>query len=364
MSDALPTVSQEMNQIPVSLSGAGVDTSVPMVTVASESVGMTSVNVSGAMSTDIYTSTAGSVVVSAAQLTNTHSTAPFSGMEYMATDQPHQQMEQIEGPPEHPTENSEMGQNFGVEAAPKLQVEAVSIVAALPEAEVAHAPVPIVTSAQAPVVMPNTAVNVAIIPGHPEMPFGGETVDKCVECEVCGSLFGDAGSLRRHAARAHRAATGKGPVYCPHCTAALKNEQNLRRHIAVCHSGSQENRCNMCSASFGSRGSLRIHQQSVHSLPSSSKGGRSKGITKPKAEKSFLCDMCTDTFKWKGNLKRHRKLRHLQERPFTCKICHASFGTKSNMGVHYITHQNSGTIPTPAVATVPQAANSEVPVPE
>lgn len=189
------------------------------------------------------------------------------------------------------------------------------------------------------------------------LPYGGETVDKCVECDQCGSLFGDAGSLKRHYARAHRPTTGKGPVYCSQCSASLKNEQNLRRHIAVCHSGSQENRCDMCSASFSSRGSLRIHQQTVHSIPQNAKGGRGRrggragGVGKPKAEKSYLCDMCTDTFKWKGNLKRHRELRHLQLRPYECPICRASFGTKSNMRVHLITHNNNGaTAPAPAGA--------------
>lgn len=196
------------------------------------------------------------------------------------------------------------------------------------------------------------------------MPYGGETVDKCVECDVCGLLFGDAGSLKRHAARAHRPPTGKGPVYCSQCSASLKNEQNLRRHVAVCHSGNQENRCDMCSASFSSRGSLRIHQQTVHSVPGQAKGGaarngarggarnrvggrpRGGGVTKAnKSEKSYLCDMCTDTFKWKGNLKRHRELRHLQLRPFECHVCHANFGTKSNMRVHLITHNNAPPIP-------------------
>lgn len=196
-------------------------------------------------------------------------------------------------------------------------------------------------------------------------PYVAGTVEKRVECEVCGSLFGDGGSLKRHAARAHRQATGRGPVFCSQCSASLKNEQNLRRHIAVCHSGDQENRCDMCSASFSSRGSLRIHQQQVHAVQGQGKGAntrngrgpvgrvgaaasrvggrpRGAGVAKSgKTEKSYVCDMCTDTFKWKGNLKRHRELRHLQIRPFECHVCHASFGTKSNMRVHLITHNNA-----------------------
>lgn len=157
-------------------------------------------------------------------------------------------------------------------------------------------------------------------------PFVSSTVEKRIACESCGQLFGDMGSLKRHAARAHRAATGKGPVFCSQCNASLKNDQNLRRHIAVCHSGEQENRCDMCSASFSSRGSLRIHQQQVHAIPGASgkaapgrggRGGRGAagasgargasrakpmgGVAKsPKSDKSYVCDMCTDTFKWKG----------------------------------------------------------------
>ena len=181
------------------------------------------------------------------------------------------------------------------------------------------------------------------------------TIEKRVACESCGLLFGDVGSLKRHAARSHRNANGKGPVYCPQCNASLKNEQNLRRHIAVCHSGDQENQCDKCNASFSSRGSLRIHQQQVHNVPTGSKGGRGtrggrgggrggrvSGISKSsKSDKSYVCDICTDTFKWKGNLKRHRELRHLHLRPFHCQICKASFGTKSNMRVHLITHNNA-----------------------
>lgn len=175
------------------------------------------------------------------------------------------------------------------------------------------------------------------------------TVEKRVACDHCGLLFGDVNSLKRHAARAHRASTGKGPVYCSQCNAGLKNEQNLRRHIAVCHSGDQAHKCDMCTASFSSRGSLRIHQQSVHAMAvgkrsgRGGKRGRGRGVGAAANGRSYVCDMCTDTFKWKGNLKRHRELRHLQLRPFVCKVCNASFGTKSNMRVHLITHNNATT---------------------
>lgn len=186
-------------------------------------------------------------------------------------------------------------------------------------------------------------------------------VAKSIVCGQCQQTFGDHGSLQRHSARAHRTTGIKGPVICEQCNAELKNEQNLKRHIAVCHTGQQEHQCLHCNASFSSRGSLRIHQQQVHNIPAKigrrvpdpssgdigtsashqllPRGSKSRSAKQGKAsDKSWACDMCSDTFKWKGNLKRHRELRHLHLRPFVCHICHASFGTKSNMRVHLITH--------------------------
>jgi hypothetical protein len=196
-------------------------------------------------------------------------------------------------------------------------------------------------------------------------------VAKTIVCGQCQQTFGDIGSLQRHSARAHRARGQKGPVVCEQCNAELKNEQNLKRHIAVCHTGQQEHECHLCNASFSSRGSLRIHQQQVHNIPTKTQkkttaaaaasAGSSTGIpgldsavgiplqapvrigkarTKlsKNSDKSWACDLCTDTFKWKGNLKRHRELKHLHLRPFVCEVCNATFGTKSNMRVHLITH--------------------------
>jgi KRAB domain-containing zinc finger protein len=195
----------------------------------------------------------------------------------------------------------------------------------------------------------------------PMMPAINGQVTKSITCCQCQQTFGDQGSLQRHAARAHRSTGIKGPVVCEQCNAELKNEQNLKRHIAVCHTGQQEHQCHLCNASFSSRGSLRIHQQQVHNIPTkpnkkaivpavaadaeAGAAGSSRAKSRPPkaaktADKSWACDMCSDTFKWKGNLKRHRELRHLHLRPFTCTVCRASFGTKSNMRVHAITHDS------------------------
>eukprot|EP00178_Gracilaria_changii_P001112 TRINITY_DN1160_c0_g1_i4.p1 TRINITY_DN1160_c0_g1~~TRINITY_DN1160_c0_g1_i4.p1 ORF type:complete len:301 (+),score=68.01 TRINITY_DN1160_c0_g1_i4:94-903(+) len=154
-------------------------------------------------------------------------------------------------------------------------------------------------------------------------------INTSVWCSQCGALFGDVNSLRRHASRAHRK-SNCSVVICEQCHIAVRNEQNLKRHVAVCHSGEQSVACKRCPARFCSMTSLRKHQQKVHQL--------SKRVVKPRVQRSFVCDTCGDCFKWKGNLKRHMQLTHLNLRPWACTVCGAKFGTKSNMRVHLMTH--------------------------
>jgi hypothetical protein len=164
--------------------------------------------------------------------------------------------------------------------------------------------------------------------GQPVMALtapGGDvpSTDPNYICPVCHDAFGDEQSLSRHAARSHARDNPQRaePLQCSQCTATLANPQNLRRHIAVCHSGERT-------------GPLRR--------------GTSSGVAKaanpnrkPKTAKVFVCALCPTgtTFRWKGNLKRHHQLIHLQAKPYKCDVCNEAFGTKSNREVHMIVHQ-------------------------
>lgn len=171
--------------------------------------------------------------------------------------------------------------------------------------------------------------------------------DTLITCRTCGLRFQSPTTFEQHECRGCLIRKEpKRTISCDHCQAELKNEQNLKRHVSVVHGVRQPFGCPQCSASFSSRGSLKIHQQSVHGMQDTTSylaGDTSNrrirnGPTK-KIEKTYSCPLCPDTFKWKGNLKRHRQLVHEKIKPFTCNICKAKFGTKSNMRVHLITHE-------------------------
>lgn len=51
-------------------------------------------------------------------------------------------------------------------------------------------------------------------------------------------------------------------------------------------------------------------------------------------ERPFLCDLCPSTFAFKDGLQRHRSLVHLDHRPFVCKNCGADFKQVSQLRKH------------------------------
>lgn len=56
--------------------------------------------------------------------------------------------------------------------------------------------------------------------------------------------------------------------------------------------------------------------------------------------KPHVCRSCDRSFYKLEQLKRHDRLVHLNLRPFECKTCELSFGTKQNMQVHLTTRKH------------------------
>ncbi|RHY09582.1 hypothetical protein DYB26_007574 [Aphanomyces astaci] len=71
------------------------------------------------------------------------------------------------------------------------------------------------------------------------------------------------------------------------------------------------------------------------SIPVRDEGGSSSA---EHAVDKFVCDICAQTFRFKGNLKRHQITAHVGLKPFQCEHCPKSFARKADMQVHMRVH--------------------------
>jgi len=84
----------------------------------------------------------------------------------------------------------------------------------------------------------------------------------CTTCEQCGKSFINKTKLTRHVASVHTA-RHLMPYICPICKKGFSTNQHFIDHQNI-HSGAKPHKCNLCSASFASRGTLGGHRRAVH----------------------------------------------------------------------------------------------------
>lgn len=100
------------------------------------------------------------------------------------------------------------------------------------------------------------------------------------------------------------------------------------------HSGSCETRQNR----FSNRHlfSTSRLQKKNGTFPGSHSARRSSSCS----GKPQVCPLCERKFYKLEQLRRHERIVHLNLRPFECKTCDLSFGTKQNMQVHLTTQKH------------------------
>ena len=61
---------------------------------------------------------------------------------------------------------------------------------------------------------------------------------------------------------------------------------------------------------------------------------KSRGPKKNKVKEDYFCDQCGKTFKDRGNMKSHIRVKHEQKKIFKCKHCGKSYSYKRGLRTH------------------------------
>uniref|UniRef100_A0A8C1HP41 Myoneurin n=1 Tax=Cyprinus carpio carpio TaxID=630221 RepID=A0A8C1HP41_CYPCA len=120
-------------------------------------------------------------------------------------------------------------------------------------------------------------------------------------CNVCGNLFSEMSSLRRHM-RIHK---GLKPYQCQLCTRSFRQGNQLKTH-------------------------MRIHTGTTHVHCASLK-------EKHSGEKPYECGECGKRFTQASTLMYHKR-RHTGEKPYICDTCGMAFAVSSSLIAHNRKH--------------------------
>ena len=159
---------------------------------------------------------------------------------------------------------------------------------------------------------------------------------EAVSCKYCKSTFEDEKKLEEHLEKgknmAYRcgvkqtmemvrmAEVGDRRYVCRMCGKGFKSSSLLNIHGLV-HSKLKAFLCKVagCGKAFTGKHHLDRHQKVVHDCV------------------GHECTKCGEKIGQKGNVTRHYKMVHLQEKPFKCDKCGTQFSSKARLTSHTIT---------------------------
>ncbi|XP_076389700.1 uncharacterized protein LOC105662611 [Megachile rotundata] len=136
---------------------------------------------------------------------------------------------------------------------------------------------------------------------------------------------------------------------CSTCGLEFRSTLKLNYHIRTSHPAlpefehSIENpmrySCTICSRSFFALSHLRMHEV-THSVPATSCASVPTISTSINVEKTFVCDRCPASFRYRTLLERHRRMHEVgQEKPYSCPRCLMRFETRNLYNHHAKTHK-------------------------
>ena len=109
-------------------------------------------------------------------------------------------------------------------------------------------------------------------------------------CDVCDYKAKTAGTLKIH--RAIHFRESSRPFKCDQCDGTFRTKLDLKKHSSSVHSDKHQFVCDQCDAAYKYRSELKVH------------------ILKHKGEKPHKCDICSQTFLRKEQLRLHKQRIH------------------------------------------------------
>ncbi|XP_065206771.1 gastrula zinc finger protein XlCGF57.1-like [Planococcus citri] len=177
-----------------------------------------------------------------------------------------------------------------------------------------------------------------------------ENNDKDFFCATCKKTFSQELTYQEHL-NIH---SGKRPFSCKLCTASFSARQRLNVHLRQIHSDKQF-KCPTCNYVAKHKGKLIAHIRCVHVKPftcaicgykAGSKSHIRQHITNQhtpaswtlkkntkKSDNRLFCTICKKTFPHELDYQEHLNV-HSGKRPFSCKLCTASFSARQGLNVH------------------------------
>ncbi|XP_057553737.1 zinc finger protein 705A-like [Hippopotamus amphibius kiboko] len=172
------------------------------------------------------------------------------------------------------------------------------------------------------------------------------TRGKSCECPLCGKVFSNCFSLRRH----KMIHTGEKPYKCHLCGSGFFQSSDLKNHNRI-HTGEKPYECHLCgkvfSQTFNQISYLRKHKK-IHSREKhyechqcGKAFSQSSGLSQHKrihtGEKPHICLVCRKAFSQSSELTRHKRT-HTGEKPYICQWCGNAFNQYANLRRHERTH--------------------------
>lgn len=136
-------------------------------------------------------------------------------------------------------------------------------------------------------------------------------------CRFCGKAFGSKSGVLQHE-KTHR---DEGPYKC--CGKVFFSNANKTRHSCNVHGEEKQFQCSNCDKKFATKTDMERHKKreggdfkfncDICGAKESSKDKLEDHMGSHSGLKRHTCQICHKTFRYSGNLSRHRKTHEVQD---------------------------------------------------